>query len=158
MPEVSIDAPYNQLLGHEYEGRGGAHEWISPTQSWAVKGFPALMVLGPTSSPLIEATHLARNQHEVERKFALLRERWQRETAVHSVAVLVAMHDAYQQIIGLGPEVVPLILRVLAEDGSPNWFWALHAITGEDAASGIEDVPSAVLAWLDWGRRKGYAD
>jgi hypothetical protein len=41
------------------------------------------------------------------------------------------MHPAYQQIIGLGPAGVPLLLRELEREPD-HWFWALRAITGED--------------------------
>lgn len=40
------------------------------------------------------------------------------------------MHPAYQQIIGMGPAVVPLLLNDLVRTRS-HWFWALRAITGK---------------------------
>lgn len=43
----------------------------------------------------------------------------------------MAMHPAYQRIIGLGPEVAPLLLREL-ERQPDHWFWALKALTGAD--------------------------
>ena len=69
----------------------------------------------------------------------------------------LAEHPAYQQIIRLGPDVVPLILRELERE-TDHWFRALHALTG------AEPVPSAscgklremATAWLRWGREQGY--
>lgn len=68
-------------------------------------------------------------------------------------------HPAYRQIIGLGPAVLPLLLRDLRETGR-FWFPALHAITGEnpvpDEATG--DVRRMTEAWLEWGRQKGLLE
>lgn len=90
------------------------------------------------------------------RRFAELAEVWQRETALESFVSRKAMHPAYQRIIGLGPAVVPLILRELAER-SGHWFWALNALTGVDPASGAATVPEAREAWLRWARERGLA-
>jgi len=65
------------------------------------------------------------------------------------------MHPAYQQIIGIGPAAIPLILREL-EQQSDHWFWALFALTGETPAEGTETVDEARAAWLSWGRERGY--
>lgn len=67
------------------------------------------------------------------------------------------MHSAYQQIIGLGPAVVPLLLAEL--DREPDhWFWALKAITGADPLppDGRGRVGEMTQAWLRWGREQGY--
>jgi len=66
-------------------------------------------------------------------------------------------HPAYQQIIALGPPVIPLILRELRERPD-HWFWALNAITGEDPVGPEDDFDQAVEAWLRWGRERGYLD
>ena len=41
---------------------------------------------------------------------------------------------AYQQIIGMGAEALPFIFRELQKEPD-HWFWALHAITGENPVS-----------------------
>ena len=46
----------------------------------------------------------------------------------------MAMHPAYQQIVGMGRSAVPFILKELA-NGPGHWFWALRAISGEDPVS-----------------------
>ena len=92
---------------------------------------------------------------DLESMFARLTEEWRRDTILHSSPVEIALHPAYQQIIGLGSRVVPLILRDLAQRGG-HWFWALRAITGEDPASEQTSMPGAARAWLEWGRRNGY--
>lgn len=92
---------------------------------------------------------------DVQRRFNELRERWLRESALLT-STDASMLPSYQAIIGLGPAVVPLILRDLRETG-PHWYWALKAITGADpvprAARG--HVEAMRQAWLTWGWERG---
>jgi hypothetical protein len=85
--------------------------------------------------------------------FEELAESWSAGTAHLSSPTRLIEHPAYRQIIGLGPAVLPFILRDLAETGR-FWFPALNAITGEnpipDDASG--DVEKSAEAWISWGR------
>jgi hypothetical protein len=66
-------------------------------------------------------------------------------------------HWTYQEIIRLGPEVVPLLLRDLEEQHT-HWFNALRTITGANPvpASAAGNVPKMVEAWLNWAKSKGY--
>ena len=66
----------------------------------------------------------------------------------------MAMEPSYQEIIGLGPVVLPLILRELAREPD-QWFWALRSISGEDPAADAETVQDASQLWLRWGRERG---
>lgn len=92
---------------------------------------------------------------DLDTLFGRLTEEWRRDTILHSSPVEIALHPAYQQIIGLGRRVVPLILRDLAQRGG-HWFWALRAITGEDPASEQTSMREAARIWLEWGRRNAY--
>jgi hypothetical protein len=87
-------------------------------------------------------------------RFAELAATWQRETALESFISRKAMNPAYQRIIGLGPAVVPLILRELAA-GPGHWFWALTALTGEDPAAETRTFAETTRAWLAWGEERG---
>jgi hypothetical protein len=91
--------------------------------------------------------------------FAELALTWSAATAHLSSPTSLMEHPAYRQIIGLGPAVLPLLLRDLRETGR-FWFPALYAITGEnpvpDEAAG--DTPRMTEAWLDWGRRNGLSE
>lgn len=94
---------------------------------------------------------------ETENKFTELAEKWYRET-LHSSAYLDKVtHPAYQQIIGLGKGVIPLILNEL-QDEPVEWFWALRALTGEDPTTpeqaGKRD--EMAKAWLNWGKENNY--
>ena len=91
----------------------------------------------------------------LETEFQLLTKQWRRETAVFSSISKKVLHLAYQRIIGMGPAALPLILREL-EQKPGHWFWALHAISGESPVDSETDFDTAVFAWLEWGRSKGY--
>ena len=92
----------------------------------------------------------------LQARFESLAHRWREETAVASAPSALFMHSAYQEIIGLGPAVLPLILHDLEETRS-HWFWALRAITGENPVPKEERgrVDRMAERWLDWGRSKG---
>jgi len=91
------------------------------------------------------------NRVSVEITFENLADQWETETVFESIVTRKAMHPAYQRIIGMGPAVVPLILRRLRREPA-QWFWALTAITGKDPALGEETVEGATAAWLAWAQ------
>jgi hypothetical protein len=93
----------------------------------------------------------------VERKFLRLRDEWKAKRGHDSSTVNLVMHSAYQRIIGLGPDAVPLLLRELATNPD-RWFWALRAITEEDPVPEADRGNSEAMtrAWLAWGRERGY--
>jgi hypothetical protein len=87
-------------------------------------------------------------------EFVLLAAEWKTYTEDESSPTRIAMHPAYQRIIGMGPASVAWILADL-EATHDNWFWALRAITGEDPVA-IEDrgyVDRMVRSWVQWGMR-----
>ncbi len=69
----------------------------------------------------------------------------------------MTMLSEYQQIIGLGSSVIPLILEDLAKEPD-HWGWALEAITGENPVpeEAAGDITAIADAWLAWGRDRGY--
>lgn len=93
---------------------------------------------------------------DLEQKFLRLRDRWKRDTVHISSTTRQVMHPAYQAIIGMGPAVLPFLLRDV-EQNAESWFWALAAIAEEDPApEGVRGDRNAIAkAWLDWGRQKG---
>jgi hypothetical protein len=50
---------------------------------------------------------------EWEQRFLDLVATWKRERGPHSSSARLAEHPAYQQIIDMGPEVIPLLLNLL---------------------------------------------
>lgn len=88
---------------------------------------------------------------ELSKKFHELKEEWQKETACISSPTEIYMHDAYQQIIGLGPQAVPLILAEIRDEAG-FWHWALHAMTRanpipDDFDGGTQEIAEL---WLEW--------
>jgi hypothetical protein len=75
-----------------------------------------------------------------------------------SSATDAAMHPAYQRIVGMGPQVLPLIFRELDECPG-HWFWALRSITGANPVRPEDQGRAAAMreAWLDWARRRGHS-
>ena len=92
-------------------------------------------------------------------RFHRLKEKWEAETAFLSSVSDIVMNPAYQQIIGMGPAAIPLILREMSIKQG-QWFWALKSITNEDPIKpehrGI--VAEMSRAWLHWGKERSYID
>ncbi len=87
----------------------------------------------------------------------MLKAEWEADTAHLSSVTEIAMHPAYQQIIGMGPIAIPLILSEMKRKPD-HWFWALKSITGEDPV--LDENRGQILqmtkAWLHWGIEQGY--
>ena len=84
---------------------------------------------------------------------------WKQETRLLSSTTAIATHPAYQRIIGLGPQAVPLILAEMKREPG-HWFWALTAITGENPVSSTDQgrIPAMTDTWLKWGRENGWIE
>ncbi|MEH2067246.1 MAG: hypothetical protein V7K47_03585 [Nostoc sp.] len=96
-------------------------------------------------------------QAELKDTFIKLANQWRNETKHMSLISDIILHSAYQQIIGMGTDAVPLILEELSREPE-HWFWALRSITGDNPIK-LEDkgrLKKMAEAWLDWGRQHGY--
>jgi hypothetical protein len=93
----------------------------------------------------------------VEQRFTRLAALWREETSHWSSSTKMAEHPAYQEIIALGPAVVPLLLRELSREPD-HWFTALKAITGANPVDPADRgrIGKMAEAWLRWGREAGY--
>ena len=71
------------------------------------------------------------------------------------------MLPAYQKIIGLGADAVPLILEELKIEGDEpdQWFWALRALAEDNPVAPEDqgDFLKMAQAWIRWGEGQGYA-
>ncbi|MEH2085507.1 hypothetical protein [Nostoc sp.] len=94
---------------------------------------------------------------DLEATFTSLVNQWREENRGVSSTNQMSMHPAYQQIIGMGKPVIPLLLREL-EKKSGHWFWALKSISREDPVPPEYrgKVKEMTKAWLEWGRQRGY--
>jgi hypothetical protein len=88
-------------------------------------------------------------------EFRALVEKWRKDTRHRSSLSKMIAHQSYQRIMGMGPSVLPLLLRELSERPD-HWLVALNAITGEDPAPAGSTFNEAVGAWLTWGRERAY--
>lgn len=116
--------------------------------SWA-DNFPVESV-----SPWAQVTAADR---QLKRTFNKLARKWKRETINVSSMQQMVLHPAYGEIIGLGGDAIPLILKELEKE--PDfWFWALMSLTREDPVT--EEIRGDLKAmrevWLDWGIGHGY--
>lgn len=85
--------------------------------------------------------------------FGDLAAQWREATRFESSLSEIVGHPAYQAVIALGDEVVPLILRSLRNRPEP-WFAALRATTGADPVTPEQrgDMRKMADAWIRWGR------
>ncbi len=71
------------------------------------------------------------------------------------------MQPAYQRIIGMGGEAVPLLIAQLKSEGDDpdQWFWALKAITEADPVSPDDqgDMVKMAQAWIRWAEQANDA-
>lgn len=95
--------------------------------------------------------------NDLATRFDELATQWEAEVRYISSATQMLLNAAYQQIIGMGPVALPLILRRLAERPH-HWFWALQSIAGENPvpAESAGNIRKMTHAWLEWGRDHGY--
>ena len=90
-------------------------------------------------------------------RFTKLADQWEIETVFLSSSERASKHPAYQEIIGMGKQAVPLILERMREQRG-HWFIALRAITGANPVKPADRGKVAVMqaSWLEWGEANGY--
>lgn len=95
-----------------------------------------------------------RESASAEQKFRRLAEQWRSETLLLSSATAITTHPSYLKIIGMGPAVVPILLREL-QDNPDEWFTALSIITEEDPIDPTDAgrFDAAREAWIGWGKQ-----
>ncbi|HEY0139476.1 MAG TPA: PAS domain-containing protein [Thermoanaerobaculia bacterium] len=96
-------------------------------------------------------------QEPIEQRFARLAAEWREARGPLALSKEICMMRPYQEIIGMGPAVVPLLLRELRQRPD-QWFWALRMITGANPVR-EEDrgyVDRMVAAWVRWGEEHGH--
>jgi hypothetical protein len=92
--------------------------------------------------------------------FGALVLQWRAERGATSSITAMAMCEAYQKIIGMGPDAIPLILaQMRSEANEPDqWFWALQVLTGVDpvADEARGDFLKMSQSWMAWAENEGY--
>ena len=102
------------------------------------------------------------HQQKITQRFYSNLKKWQEATADLSSLSAIINHSAYKRIIGLGPQVLPLIFLEMQKE--PDfWFDALRSITGinddEDPVRSRDrgNLQAMTISWLDWAGRNGHA-
>ena len=90
---------------------------------------------------------------ELAQRFRALVSDWKAQSRPLSNTIQMSLLRPYQQIIGLGRGVVPLILEEMTRQPG-QWFWALEVITGDDPVPVTVrgNVRAMTDAWIEWGR------
>jgi hypothetical protein len=88
-------------------------------------------------------------------RFRDLADRWERETSHVSSITKRVMHPCYQSILGMGPNVVSLLIRDMQENRR-DWFWALQHLTQENPVSARDagNLDKMIAAWVGWERKQ----
>jgi len=97
-------------------------------------------------------------EYLIQNTFQSLATMWRNETKYSSSPTEKNNHWAYQQIIGIGWPVVPVLLREL-EVNPDHWFYALRKITGAnpvppESRGKLNEMASA---WLHWAKNNGIS-
>ena len=82
---------------------------------------------------------------------------WKSECGHDSFLTDLVIHPAYQQIIGMGEQAVPLLLEEMRARPD-HWDWALRSITGSDPVpkESWGKLREIAAAWVAWGKTRGY--
>jgi hypothetical protein len=90
------------------------------------------------------------------KRFRVEAQKWEQDTMHLSSTARRVLHPSYQAIMGMGPDVVPILLRDMQQTGR-QWFWALRHITGENPVdpSDLGKVDKMISAWIKWGKKEG---
>src|SRR5438445_450875 len=93
----------------------------------------------------------------IEEKFQRLSILWCSDTAYVSSSSDLVGHPAFQEMVDMGPAIIPLVLREL-EKRSGHWHRVLRRIAGVDPVAPADrgNFERAAVAWLQWGRDQGY--
>ena len=103
-------------------------------------------------------TDEAKRQEAIAREFYRLMRQWLEETGGLSSPRKIMDSPAYQQMIAMGWEAVPLFLREIQQGRGMFMGFALKKITGEDPTDesmrGRGDIIDK--AWLNWGKENKH--
>ena len=136
-PESNV-VHLDEWLRHEHE-----HKFRAPT------------AVGPVAERRSAGFQIELSEREFEEVFRGLSDAWIRETRQVSDLVEILLNPVHLQIIGLGPRVIPLILREV-EANTADWVIALESLTRQKLGSPASDFDEIRELWLAWGKETGY--
>lgn len=134
-------------------------EWYEPElESWHEAEIEKVRIrrLAQAFADILASVQPHKVKGSLEERFREHAEKWERETMHLSSTTKRVLHPSYQIIMGMGPDVVPLLLRDLQQNRRA-WFWALYHLTQENPIDPADagNIDKMVAAWVRWGKRKG---
>ena len=143
-----------------------ANDWQYASQPLTPAALSNFLVVvratkGSTGTAIISSANLRKAtpifREAVLSKFEQLVAEWKANRNQTNSGTEMFTHPAYQKIIGMGSEVVPLILKEM-EANLDHWFWALKAISGKDPVPPAHRGRLKLMAedWLRWAKKQGY--
>jgi hypothetical protein len=105
----------------------------------------------------IHHPEVAESTETLEQRFQRLATQWRAETAYVSSSSDLIAHPAFQEIVGMGAAIIPMLLREL-QNRTGHWHRALRQITGADIVPSEDrgNFEKSAEAWLRWGKEQGY--
>lgn len=99
--------------------------------------------------------HIPPERRFIAPEFRVLAKKWKEETMFLSSITDIEANPSYQEIIKMGPVVVPLILRDLKEELN-MWFGALTSITGENPIlpEHVGNIEKMAEDWFAWDKQR----
>ncbi len=91
-----------------------------------------------------------------DQEFQALVARWESESMFLSSYDQLVSRPSYREIVALGQNVVPLLLREVSICPS-QLVLALHEITGQDPVPRASrgKIKEVAQAWVEWGKANG---
>jgi hypothetical protein len=133
-------------------------EWTSSGRPWErIVPTGAGIIIGSYKKRVMTVDVVELARQIVASEFKRLASAWREQRNPISSAddEIFAESQPYQEIIGLGWEVVPFLLQELRKDEPEPWFWALAAITRLNPVP-VEsrgNLRESAAAWIRWGFR-----
>jgi hypothetical protein len=141
-----------------YNGLLASNASADTTRLYATGGAPRMRLVHSAREVISVLPEITRSDTELERVFNELFERWHSDTMKYSDPNEITGHLSYYQIVALGEEVLPLLLRELKR-GTGFLFLALRAITRQNPVPPEHMGNRKQMAedWLQWARDHGYS-
>lgn len=93
-----------------------------------------------------------------EQKFRELVAQWEEGIRCYPSNRDKTEHPAYREIVGMGKDAIPHLLRLVEDTPRHEFMAALHEITGENPVREADagNLRQMASAWIRWGEREGY--
>jgi hypothetical protein len=128
--------------------------FVSPEMKGKPKSMEAYMASGGLVELKYQMVETAKKGESLaEKQFNELAAKWRKETGGYSTMIHIAGNNNYLDIIGMGKDVLPYIIKDLQKEPD-YWFVALKHITKENPVpkEHIGDIDKMAEDWLNWAR------